>query len=231
MDGQTSDENSDVAPDDAFSMICGDLGLGENSRSSASLRYELEILSDSDLVKPERGKQEPLATFGKECSKDSELFDSKIRSSSFDECNTSTKTLNKLESGSNGSVSKRRPNSKSNSKLKSPKAGCEGNHCDTGTGSEFPSYADVPLGTSLRQQKKLYEQNLGSIIKKHRDKCFALCYFIVRDYLYQSLKENQTEDTSWPVNMKHVYQQELYKEKGFALCCFVAGHFMYYLRV
>lgn len=168
MDGQTSDENSDVAPDDAFSMICGDLGLGENSRSSASLRYELEILSDSDLVKPDRGKQEPLATVGKECSKDSELFDSKIRSSSFDECNTSTKTLNKLKSGSNGSVSKRRPNSKSSSKLKSPKAGCEGNHCDTGTGSEFPTYADVPLGTSLRQQKKLYEQNLGSIIKKHR---------------------------------------------------------------
>lgn len=161
MDGPTSDENSDIASDDAFSMICGDLGLGENSRASASLRYELEILSESDLfVKSEKGKHEPLATAGKGYPEDSGRIDSKSRSSSFEECSI---PINKHKSGSNGSVSNRRRSS--NSSSKSPKPGCEEKQCENE--EYFPTYADVPYGTSLRQQRKLYEQNLGSIIKKH----------------------------------------------------------------
>ena len=115
MDGPTSDENSDIAPDDAFSMICGDLGLGENSRSSASLRYELEILSDSEfLLKSETSKHRSLATIGKGYPEDLARFDRKSRSSSFEERSTPSKTLDKKKSGSNGNVSKakRRPHLK-----------------------------------------------------------------------------------------------------------------------
>ena len=34
---------------------------------------------------------------------------------------------------------------------------------DRSTSEEFPAFAEVPFGTSLRQQKKLFEQKLNEI--------------------------------------------------------------------
>ncbi|XP_070212518.1 coiled-coil domain-containing protein 125-like isoform X2 [Littorina saxatilis] len=161
MEGPTSDDNSDFAPDDAFNMICGDLGLGENSRSSASLRYELEVLSQSDSPESfEKCKHKPLASGGKDYSDDVARRDSKSRSSSVEENHTDDKAQSKLKS-----AQKDKSRRKSESNSKSSKSGDESRN--GGSEEYFPSYADVPYGTSLRQQKKLYEQNLGSIIEKH----------------------------------------------------------------
>lgn len=33
---------------------------------------------------------------------------------------------------------------------------------------EFPTYAEIQYGTSLRQQKKLFEQNLDAIVARHK---------------------------------------------------------------
>ncbi|XP_076469765.1 coiled-coil domain-containing protein 125-like isoform X2 [Babylonia areolata] len=161
MDGSASDDNTEFVPDDAFNMICGDLGLGENSRSSASLRYELEVLSDSDLLThSEKQKRKSVTSAGIASMDDSKLLNSKSRTSSCEESSTPDRPATKQKPDSKDKRLKHKANAKT-----SCKSGDEENGC--GNDEHFPTYADVPYGTSLRQQRKLYEKNLGSILKKH----------------------------------------------------------------
>ena len=164
MEGPLSDDNSDSNPDDAFSMVCGDLGLGEHSRSSSALRYELEVLSDSDLLmKNSNGsvKSRP-AQCGKGLHGDVEQINCKGRSASVEEPNSPDKSIGKQKLSE---AKSRSPKHRANSTASASSGQEDENH--TRAEEHFPVYADVPYGTSLRQQKKLYEQNLGSIMKQH----------------------------------------------------------------
>ncbi|XP_025094594.1 coiled-coil domain-containing protein 125-like isoform X2 [Pomacea canaliculata] len=148
MDGVGSDDDQHVALDDTFSTVCGDLGLGDGLRPTSYLQFELGFMTD-----------EPSSSNGKEAS--------------------SKQSQNARENGRAGGArsangdqgenqwQEKRLSSDSVSLLYSGKNSREDMSEEVGETEQFPTYADVPYGTSLRQQKKLYEQNLGNILKKH----------------------------------------------------------------
>lgn len=135
--------------DDRFSIVCGDLGLGENTRKSY-LNCELMNLghchstlsvSDSCLNSHLKGLNygsDLHSISSKECG-------ANIWERKFVSCDHSCETLLSTE-----------PLVTTNTNTTN--LGVQGMGMEV-----FPTYADVPYGTSLRQQKKLFEQQIDTL--------------------------------------------------------------------
>lgn len=115
--------------DEIFDAICGDLGLGESTRSSCYLNFEnLKHDHNSDV-----------------CS------------------HTDTKN----HYGSSEQQSNSKTFNLQRSHIIQDNGQRHGTNAQPYVNSEdFPSYADVPYGTSLRQQKLLYEVQIEKLRKQ-----------------------------------------------------------------
>lgn len=128
--------------DDKFSIVCGDLGLGEGLKPGGILQgLNLPEFPDgASSVTP-----------------------------SHNESTVTRRNSQPCQANDRDSVSRQTPERRKSLVFKSkPKRRSVDSGDISPSGNEhFPTYADVPLGTSLRQQRKLFEQNLGSLRKKH----------------------------------------------------------------
>ncbi|XP_046554234.1 coiled-coil domain-containing protein 125-like isoform X2 [Haliotis rubra] len=128
--------------DDKFSIVCGDLGLGEGLKPGGILQgLNLPEFPDgaSNVTPPHN------------------------------ESTVTRRNSQPCHVNGSDSVSRQTPERRKSLVFKSKTRGRSADSNDTSpSGSEhFPTYADIPLGTSLRQQRKLFEQNLGSLRKRH----------------------------------------------------------------
>jgi len=151
--------------DDRFSAICGDLGLGEGLKPGG-LFCETSDDSQANVYNPlplssEKMKPKVLKSDSCQC----QHSDSKSAFTSTDCCNNTA---------FNGECDPVPPKQTSTSVLKHivhrkmSKSRSADSQPPVGKVEEtFPTFADVPYGTSLRQQKKLFEQNLDVLKKRH----------------------------------------------------------------
>ncbi|KAK6185118.1 hypothetical protein SNE40_007422 [Patella caerulea] len=154
--------------DDAFGIVCGDLGMGEGLKPGGLLQLNSELGQSEQ--KENNSQSEPERLF---------YYDSSNVPTDNISCNDSCECDNESECTDvpNGnshctgcSFCQTHRNSSKKIRIKSNEdyqlCGQSDEDCDI-DGEDFPSYANVPLGTSLRQQKKLYEKNLGTILRNH----------------------------------------------------------------
>lgn len=135
--------------EDRFNIVCGDLGLGETTRSNNYIQFEdLNLangyahnhLSVSDsCLHVERSKP---CTFPEHCDENG----LRLKCCYLQPC----QNLHSHGTDHSGLILK---GSTIHSDDLSVHSSVE----------SFPTYADVPYGTSLRQQKKLYEQQIDSL--------------------------------------------------------------------
>ncbi|GFO36264.1 coiled-coil domain-containing protein 125 [Plakobranchus ocellatus] len=151
--------------EDVFSIVCGDLGLGESTRSRNYL--ELEQLRTLELSCSPRGSpagskaslflqspdlQRHLATPG---------LSSSISSASDPLLYESRSVPVSCHSSVSGGVSDRG--------AITPVGEGEQQQQQSNEPETFPTYADVPLGTSMRQHKKLFDQEVENLRRQHCD--------------------------------------------------------------
>ncbi|XP_055891772.1 coiled-coil domain-containing protein 125-like isoform X4 [Biomphalaria glabrata] len=124
----------DKSEDDFFNIICGDLGLGESTRSSNVLKFDRKCycVNNSHQNACHFNKVQSVFISSPTCASSNPLTDCSCALPG----NYATK--GNLEA----------MNSESNSDLE-----------------HFPTFADVPYGTSMRQQKKLYEKQVNNLRK------------------------------------------------------------------
>jgi hypothetical protein len=162
MELPTNGNSPDSGPDDEFSMICGDLGLGQNSRSSAAVRYELQVSSSDTGTGPITVTQ---GTFSRQQKTQDGVNRDRNDFQCLDEHSGEVKTLSNKTPRTTSTSSSRKSKKNALSRLKSSDSTCHSQD-NVESVEHFPTYADVPYGTSLRQQKKLFEQNISSFRKK-----------------------------------------------------------------
>ncbi|ESO89810.1 hypothetical protein LOTGIDRAFT_164847 [Lottia gigantea] len=139
--------------EDVYGIICGDLGMGEGLKPgglphSDKNGFANDLNNSSETALPGL-KLEALSCNCTKCE------DESLSKTSQPCVHCSYQSPSRKKSKSNGTDCCDHENSRRESQS------------SAGLTEEFPSYADVPLGTSLRQQKKLFEQNLGTILRNH----------------------------------------------------------------
>ncbi|XP_050396238.1 coiled-coil domain-containing protein 125 isoform X2 [Patella vulgata] len=156
--------------DDAFGIVCGDLGMGEGLKPGGLLQLNSE-LGQSEQKENNSPSSEPERLFYYDSSN---VPTDNISCNDLCECDNESECTNVPNGNSHNctgcsfchthrsSLKKIRIKSNDDYQL----CGQSDEDCDI-DGEDFPSYANVPLGTSLRQQKKLYEKNLGTILRNH----------------------------------------------------------------
>ncbi|XP_041370659.1 coiled-coil domain-containing protein 125-like [Gigantopelta aegis] len=137
MDHIPCSHNQNKQSDDKFNIVCGDLGLGEGLKPGG-----LATFLQLDGIKD-----------GSSCQCQSFISKANGSESRFSDAVATPKNKQ-----SKSLIGRSKSKSLSSATESGSAERCEEN---------FPTYADVPLGTSLRQQKKIYEQNLDSLLKKH----------------------------------------------------------------
>ena len=139
MDHVSCNHNQNNDSEDTFNIVCGDLGLGDGLKPGGLTTFlHLDGMKDCSPCQCQKIISKTNNT-ERRCSEVADSFKSK-------------QSAGKLKSIIGKSKSLSSANESDNTER------CE---------ESFPTYADVPLGTSLRQQKKIYEQNLDSLLKKH----------------------------------------------------------------
>ena len=130
--------------DDMFNVVCGDLGLGQTTRSSIYLNYH-NSLTERELFEKARNKKALKDVVVQHHDHGSKLFKQKANSDAH-------------------SKAKSKTSNKSNGRLKNKQSALpNGGTHDNIDMNIFPTYAEIPLGTSLRQHKQLYEQQVGDL--------------------------------------------------------------------
>ena len=134
--------------DDMFNVVCGDLGLGQTTRSSIYLNSSSAI--EQDLFEKSRNKMALKEVVKQQHEHGSKLFKQKTKSATHSAAAADLKT------------SKPSRDSTSTRKSSNQSALLNG-RCDNMDMDIFPTYAEIPYGTSLRQHKQLYEQQVGNL--------------------------------------------------------------------
>lgn len=162
------------AYDDRFSALCGDLGLGEGLKPGGIFRQNSSTSeAEACVYKPtsqspssdEKKVNKPLRSDVCHCQHN----DSKITLSSTDCCNN-TDFSDGCDPDSPKQASSSILKHLVHRKMSKSRSVESQGDCRSPLGTEketFPTFADVPYGTSLRQQKKLFEQNLDVLKKRH----------------------------------------------------------------
>ncbi|RUS83095.1 hypothetical protein EGW08_009127 [Elysia chlorotica] len=155
-------ESSNEEGEDVFSIMCGDLGLGESTRS----RNYLDL--------------EQLRILGQSCSQATSLANSKaslVLQQDFQDHQMGLTQL-AIPGLGNGFSSVSDPLLYEHKAMAlschSSVSGCVSEYGAVSPVYDvdhqpFPKYADVPYGTSLRQHKKLFEQEVENLRRQHSD--------------------------------------------------------------
>lgn len=159
MEDTKISDTVDTVRDDTFSIVCGDLGLGTALHTNTDCWHlGVGLITNGNIVNNTHSNTN-ISNDKKSCPSISELH-----------CLEETNT-NRQQSDVDNCSPFCEQNCVSTSKMKIKHQTTRGNiskqTSDFPDGEPFPTYADVPYGTSLRQQKQLFEQNISTIFKKH----------------------------------------------------------------
>lgn len=136
-------------------LECGDLGLGEGLKPGSLLgsRYRCQMSSNGNSDK-------------------SELLKSNEEEADITEVDHDVENGHEGDHSDHHATQPHHHAQSSLRKLIQLKAASRHKHHDKQIKEKFPTYADVPYGTSLKQQKRLFDKSIEDI--KRRQRCYSL---------------------------------------------------------
>ncbi|KAJ8316832.1 hypothetical protein KUTeg_004736 [Tegillarca granosa] len=156
--------------DDLRHLECGDLGLGEGLKPGSLLgsRYRSQMSSNENSDK-------------------SELLKPSEEEADITEVDRDVENGHEGDHSDHHATQPHHHAQSSLRKLIELKAASRHKHHDKQVKEKFPTYADVPYGTSLKQQKRLFDKSIEDIKRRQR------CYSLDSGELGQSKKDEYTQ--------------------------------------